>query len=944
VPTGDSVQLPFELAVPQQADPGGYDATLALTLTVDGEPFPVTSTTPGWASVTSGLAIGTVSAATDVADPADHAVVTVPVSNTGTADVRAHVALTLPTGWRSVPSSDVLVPAGGQVDVLVPVVVPLDRNSDPITVDVVVARAGATLVERSVSLALALTRPPVGALDHVDFGDTTSENAHALDKSASSGVNSEAGLTRRYSNSGTPGSWFSAEVTVPAGQPFVLRNVETYSGPYTKKYDVSVDGVLVREHVLPRAEGGHGFKVYDFPITDPAALAAAADGKVRVRYEYRLGTNASDGFFDPSIADLWVLPIGADTRGPDVAAVVTGGTLGNEGWYRSDATVEVSAVDSRDAAPILEIADGGTWSAYDGPVAVTGDGKREVSYRATDADANVSTGSLPVWIDATAPVTVLTATRGEGVEGADSATLDLAATDATSGIASTVYRIDGGAWATVGAEPITVNGFGDHMVEFAATDVAGNVEPLRTETVALPDVDTVAAIVSPQVTGGTEVGSTLTATPGSWNTKGLSFGYQWLRGDAPIGGATGTSYQLGAADIGAPISVRVTATKAGLEPGVATSAATTAVVDLIKATAAPQVSGSAEVGSLLTATSGTWNTEGVSFAYQWLRADAPIGGATGTSYQLGVDDIGARISVRVTATKAGQQPGTATSTATAPVVDLIKVVVVPQVAGTAAAGSLLTATSGTWNTEGVSFGYQWLRGDAPIGGATDASYRLVAADIGARISVRVTATKAGQQPGVATSSATAPVVDLIKVLVAPEVTGSAVVGSTLTATSGTWNTEGVSIAYQWLRGDAPIAGATGTSYQLGAADLGSRISVRVTATKAGQDPGTSISTATAAVADVAKATSSTKVKVNKAKVKKGKPVRVTATVAAGSTATGTVEIRVDGKVVKRVALRSGKAVATIKIRKTGKHQVTAAYLGSTTVEPSTSVASVVKVR
>ncbi len=37
VPAGGSAQLPFELAVPKQADPGGYDATLALDLTRDGE-------------------------------------------------------------------------------------------------------------------------------------------------------------------------------------------------------------------------------------------------------------------------------------------------------------------------------------------------------------------------------------------------------------------------------------------------------------------------------------------------------------------------------------------------------------------------------------------------------------------------------------------------------------------------------------------------------------------------------------------------------------------------------------------------------------------------------------------------------------------------------------------------------------------------------------------
>lgn len=578
VPAGGSAQLPFELAVPQQADPGGYDATLALTLTLDGESFTVTAATPGWVSVTSGVTIGTATVATDVADPADHAVVTVPVANTGTADVRAHVALTLPAGWRSVPSSDVLVPAGGQVDMKVPVVVPLDRaGTEPFAVGVAVRRAGATLDEKSVELTLVAPRPPASSVDHVDFGDTPSETAHALEKSASSGVNTEANLTRRYSNSGTPGSWFSAEVTVPAGQPFVLRNVETYSGPYTKKYDIYVDGILVREHLLPRAETGEGFKVYDFPVTDPAVLAATADGKARVRYEYRLGTLASDGFFDPSIADLWVLPLGADTRGPDVSAVVADGTSGDAGWYRSDVTVEVAAADNRDAAPVVETADGGTWSAYAGPVQVSGDGKRELSYRATDAATNVTTGTLPVWIDTTAPSTALTAVQGTTAATLDVATLTLAATDATSGVASTVYRIDGGAWATVGASPITVQGFGEHVVDLASTDVAGNAEPMRHETVTVADVTTVSAVVVPQVTGQPKLGALLSATSGSWNTSGLAYDYQWLRAGTPVAGATAASYRVTAADIGKRLSVRVTATKAGLAPGVATSTATAAV-------------------------------------------------------------------------------------------------------------------------------------------------------------------------------------------------------------------------------------------------------------------------------------------------------------------------------------------------------------------------------
>lgn len=579
IPVGGSLQLPVSFAVPKQADPGGVDADLALTLVSAGETFTVTATTPDWASVGSGLTIGTVTSEIDGTDPNDHATVTVPVSNTGTVAVRAHVRLGLPTGWRSVPSTDVVIPAKKEVAVAVPVIVPLDRVSGAsVPVDVDVRRAGASLATGKATLTFDLARPPVGPalIDHVDFGDTPSENAHGLQTSPSSGTNTEAGLTRRYSNSGTPGSWFSAEVRVPAGKPFVLRNVDTYFSANTKKYNIYVDDVLVRNHLLPRAESGAGFKVYDVLVDNPAVLAN--DGTVRVRFEYPLGTSAQDGFFDPSIADTYVVAVPADTRAPETVGVVTGGTEGENGWYRSDATVSVEAADNRDPSPVVETSQGGVWSAYTGAITFTGDGKRELGHRATDAAGNVSAArSVPVWIDAAAPVTTLAVTPGAGAEGVDQATLTFKAADATSGVASTLYRIDGGAWGTVGSKPIKIQGFGQYVVEFASTDVAGNPEVLRRETVSLADVDVVTALVAPQVKGTARLGSTLTATNGSWNTKGLSFGRQWLRNGSAIKGATGSSYRIVAADIGTRLSVRVTATKAGKAPGVRTSSGTSPV-------------------------------------------------------------------------------------------------------------------------------------------------------------------------------------------------------------------------------------------------------------------------------------------------------------------------------------------------------------------------------
>lgn len=75
---------------------------------------------------------------------------------------------------------------------------------------------------------------------------------------------------------------------------------------------------------------------------------------------------------------------------------------------------------------------------------------------------------------------------------------------------------------------------------------------------------------------------------------------------------------------------------------------------------------------------------------------------------------------------------------------------------------------------------------------------------------------------------------------APFVTGTATVGSTLSCTQGNWTYVPTSYAYQWLRGGATIAGATASTRVLQAADSGTNISCRVTATNpAGSTPATS---------------------------------------------------------------------------------------------------------
>jgi hypothetical protein len=84
--------------------------------------------------------------------------------------------------------------------------------------------------------------------------------------------------------------------------------------------------------------------------------------------------------------------------------------------------------------------------------------------------------------------------------------------------------------------------------------------------------------------------------------------------------------------------------------------------------------------------------------------------------------------------------------------------------------------------------------------------------------------------------------------VAPSISGSAIQGATLTATSGTWTGYPVpTLTYQWKRAGVAISGATGTTYAVQNADVGSAITVTVTGTNGIGSPANATSSATATV-------------------------------------------------------------------------------------------------
>jgi hypothetical protein len=266
----------------------------------------------------------------------------------------------------------------------------------------------------------------------------------------------------------------------------------------------------------------------------------------------------------------------------------------------------------------------------------------------------------------------------------------------------------------------------------------------------------------------------------------------------------------------------------------------------VQNTVKPAITGSPIVGGTLTASTGTWDQAGSTFAYQWNLDGTPIGTATANTYSPVAGDLGKSVTVTVTATKANFNDGVATSTGVT-IVDQLPTIMntaKPTIAGSGFVGTLLVASPGTWDTAGATFAYQWNLDGNPIMGANTIQYTPVSADGGHAVTVTVTASKVGSLDGMATSDPLNVVaLQTFKATKAPTVVGNAAVGATLTASNPTWSISGVSVSFQWLRGGVAINNAKSKSYKLTAADKGKSIAVRVTGSANGYSNATTTSAA-----------------------------------------------------------------------------------------------------
>lgn len=188
-------------------------------------------------------------------------------------------------------------------------------------------------------------------------------------------------------------------------------------------------------------------------------------------------------------------------------------------------------------------------------------------------DRNVPTRVL---LPAQATTTALTVT-GQQTAGQP---VTLTATLTPGHAAGTVQFNDGStslgsAPVTAGAASLTTSALsvGEHSItaSFTPTDPTEYVASTTASPLNITIAQGTLTVGTPTITGNPQVGSTLTADPGTW-TDGTTFTYQWSRNGTAIPGATSATYTPVADDSGTQITVTVTGSKDGFTTGSATSA------------------------------------------------------------------------------------------------------------------------------------------------------------------------------------------------------------------------------------------------------------------------------------------------------------------------------------------------------------------------------------
>lgn len=319
-----------------------------------------------------------------------------------------------------------------------------------------------------------------------------------------------------YYGYGSPTAWFMNKFAIESTS--TVRALSFYARQPGSSYElyVGTSGTLTKLATGSLVHGGYHTVALPAPVLAPNGVTLSVAVKLTTPgYNYPVGTERTiTGYSDQATAqpgqgfissdgtywtDMYSVCGGSvclkafvDVASGDATAPVTSlsssPASSTAGWYRTPVTISLTASDTGS----------GPWATYyrlnsalprtyTAPVVLSSQGTNTIEYWSVDAAGNVETSTVAAFrLDTIAPSTSVhrdPAANGNGWN-TGSVVTSLSAADSGSGVGTTFFRL-GSSEASPYETPITVADQGVTRLECWTTDLAGNVETVRTSDVKI---------------------------------------------------------------------------------------------------------------------------------------------------------------------------------------------------------------------------------------------------------------------------------------------------------------------------------------------------------------------------------------------------------------------------------------------------------------------------
>jgi len=272
---------------------------------------------------------------------------------------------------------------------------------------------------------------------------------------------------------------------LPKGHEYKITGQATDSGLFNARIEDVVAGVTVKT-------------VYfnEMPLTGTATKAEMNITDNQTDYEIRIDRDGDNVFESEKAPDSILNEEESKDFVKPETVISAEGEIGNNGWFKSDVNIRLTAQDNEGGAGILKteysLNNGESWLNYSEPFSVPEEGETKILYSSTDRAGNREENKeLVVKIDKNGPeiIIISPAENGEYLR-SDILKIEYAAIDKLAGIAAGSEKIilDNEIISTTTIDLFNYSP-GGHILKIIAEDSAGNKASLKTDFVIGANID-----------------------------------------------------------------------------------------------------------------------------------------------------------------------------------------------------------------------------------------------------------------------------------------------------------------------------------------------------------------------------------------------------------------------------------------------------------------------